>query len=77
MSKKIVYMRPIEFYPQPQRVRELGELGNEEMKRVIERADRVGYTHEGSVVDPTPYERIRLNDPNGEGYHRAYFATLE
>jgi len=80
MAKRIVYLEPVNCFMQSGEVKLefLGPLSDEEMATVIERANRVGYTHESSLVPYRPgVERIRLNDPTGEGYHRDYLATFE
>lgn len=78
MAKKIVYLQPVNYLPQLSKWECLDPLSDQEMAETIERANRVGYTHESSVVNlPPGTERIRLNDPTGEGYHRDYFATIE
>ncbi len=77
MATKLIYVRPIRILA-PGQVEVLEELDDQEMRDVLERAERVGFSCESSVVEKPPYtDRIKLNDPNREGYHRDYLARIE
>jgi len=78
VDKKIVHLQPVKFIPDIHKWQWLDPLSAEEMAEVIERADRVGYVCESSIGGSPPFtDRIKVNDPAGEGYHRDYLATIE
>jgi hypothetical protein len=78
VAKRILDIQPIRFIPQLHKWLELAPLSDDDKARVIDLAGEVGYTEESSVVNWPPYtDRVRLNDPAGEGYHRDYLARIE
>lgn len=78
MGEKTVYLQPVKFIPGIHKWQWLDPLSAEEMAEVAERANRLGYVCESSIVDSPPYtDRIRLNDPAGQGFHRDYLAVIE
>ena len=78
---KLVYVQPINYLFSPitgSQVEILEPLSDAEMAVVIELAEHVEYTCESAIVGSPPFtQRIRLNDPNGEGFHQDYFAQIE
>lgn len=78
MANKILDVWPIRLIPQSQDWEEFPPLSGDEKARVIERARKAGYTPESSrPLEQPRTERIRLNDPNNEGYHRDYIVRFE
>ncbi len=78
---KLMYVQPINYVFSPikgSHAEILEPLSDAEVAQVISLAERVGYTSETSFVGSPPFtDRIRLNDPNGQGYPRDYFAQIE
>ena len=75
-AMRIAELEPIDILEEGQ-VRSHGRLWGAELSAAIRRAYRGGWEENSSVVNSVPkLFRIRLNDPDGEGFHRDYLARL-
>lgn len=77
MAGIIVDVWAIRPLPEAGKWQELPALGAAEKEQVIERAAKFGYSEESSIVPQPSTSRIKLNDPNNEGYHRDYIVRFE